>query len=187
MITSTLPRRTFFSRRDPTPGRGEQAIAANFDYVFITTSLNKEFNVKRLALYLEAAALSRGTPVVVLTKADLSPDYAAQVNAVGQLAPDVAVHAVSAHTGYGLDDVRAYLSPCKTIVCMGSSGVGKSSLINVLCGAEVMDVNGIREFDDKGRHTTTHRQLILMPSGAMLIDTPGMRSISAWIEEKEEK
>ena len=179
-ITATLPRSTFFSRRDPTPGRGEQAVAANFDYIFIMQSLNQDFNTKRLERYLTLAWQSGATPVILLTKADLVEDYWDYLTEVERVAMGVNTHVVSAHTGYGLARLNAYLQPGKTVVFLGSSGVGKSSLVNALAGEEVMTVSGIREDDDKGRHTTTHRQLIRLNSGVLVIDTPGMRELGMW-------
>ena len=180
LITATLPRRTFFSRRDPTPGRGEQAVAANFDYVFIMQSLNMDFNPKRLERYLTLAWQSGATPVILLTKADLVEDDWDFLCRVERVAAGVNIHAVSAHTGYGLPRLNAYLQPGKTVVFLGSSGVGKSSLVNALAGEDIMAVNAIREDDSKGRHTTTHRQLIRLKSGVMIIDTPGMRELGMW-------
>ena len=179
-IIATLPRRTFFSRRDPTPGRGEQAVAANFDYVFIMQSLNQDFNPKRLERYLTLSWQSGATPVILLTKADLVADYWDYLIRVEQVAVGVNTHVVSAHTGYGLNRLNAYLQPGSTVVFLGSSGVGKSSLVNALAGEEIMAVSAIREDDSKGRHTTTHRQLIRLQSGVMIIDTPGMRELGMW-------
>jgi len=179
-IISTLPRNTFFSRRDPTPGRGEQAVASNFDYVFIMQSLNHDFNAKRLERYLTLAWQSGAVPVVVLTKSDLVDEYGSYIRTVESYAAGVSVYAVSAKTGAGLDALADYIKPGKTIVFLGSSGVGKSSLVNALAGEDIMAVNGIRENDSKGRHTTTHRQLIMLKNGAMIIDTPGMRELGMW-------
>ena len=179
-IITTLPRKTFFSRRDPTPGRGEQAVAANFDYVFIMQSLNLDFNPKRLERYLTLAWQSGATPVILLTKADLAEDYWDYLTRVERVATGVNTHVVSAQTGQGLNRLNAYLQPGNTVVFLGSSGVGKSSLVNALAGEEIMAVNAIREDDSKGRHTTTHRQLIRLSSGVMIIDTPGMRELGMW-------
>ena len=179
-IIATLPRKTFFSRREPGPIPRDQAVAANFDYVFIMQSLNMDFNPKRLERYLTLAWQSGATPVILLTKADLVEDYWDYLTAVERVAAGVNTHVVSAHTGYGLQRLNAYLQPGKTVVFLGSSGVGKSSLVNALAGEEIMTVNGIREDDSKGRHTTTHRQLIRLKSGVMLIDTPGMRELGMW-------
>ena len=179
-IRKTLPRKTLFSRRDPTPGRGEQVVAANFDYVFLMQSLNHDFNPKRLERYLTLAWQSGAVPVVVLTKLDLVDDAYEQIKAAGDVALGVDIIALSAHTGEGMDALARYVQPGKTLVFLGSSGVGKSSLVNALAGEEIMDVNGIREDDSKGRHTTTHRQMIMMKNGAMIIDTPGMRELGMW-------
>ena len=179
-IIATLPRKTFFSRRDPGPIPRDQAVAANFDYVFIMQSLNMDFNPKRLERYLTLAWQSGATPVILLTKADLVEDYWEHLAQVERVAAGVNTHVVSAHTGYGLQRLNAYLQPGKTAVFLGSSGVGKSSLVNALAGEEIMTVNGIREDDSKGRHTTTHRQLIRLKSGVMIIDTPGMRELGMW-------
>ena len=180
LITATLPRRTFFSRREPGPIPRDQAVAANFDYVFIMQSLNMDFNPKRLERYLTLAWQSRATPVILLTKADLTDDYWEYLCQVERVAAGVSTHVVSAHTGYGMEPLKAYLQPGKTLVFLGSSGVGKSSLVNALAGEPIMTVNGIREDDSKGRHTTTHRQLIRLNCGAMIIDTPGMRELGMW-------
>lgn len=181
-IVKTLERKTFFSRRDPTPSRGEQAIAANFDYVFIIQSLNNDFNLKRIERYLTLAWQSGATPVIILTKADVAKDdfISARMMEVGKLAIGVGIYAVSAVSGYGIEALGEYLKPQKTIVFLGSSGVGKSSLVNALSGENIMAVNTIREGDDRGRHTTTHRQLIMLESGVMVVDTPGMRELGMW-------
>ena len=179
-ILATLPRRTYFSRREPGPILRDQAVAANFDYVFIMQSLNMDFNPKRLERYLTLAWQSGATPVILLTKADLVEDYWDYLTQVERVAAGVNIHVVSAHTGNGLPRLHAYLQPGNTVVFLGSSGVGKSSLVNALAGEEIMAVNAIREDDAKGRHTTTHRQLIRLSSGVMVIDTPGMRELGMW-------
>ena len=176
-IIATLPRRTYFSRREPGPVPRNQAVAANFDYVFIMQSLNMDFNPKRLERYLTLAWQSGATPVILLTKADLVEDYWEYLTQVERVSAGVNTHVVSAHTGYGLERLNAYLQPGKTVVFLGSSGVGKSSLVNALAGEEIMAVSAIRGSDSKGRHTTTHRQLIRLKSGVMIIDTPGMREL----------
>ena len=179
-ILATLPRRTLFSRREPGPIPRDQAVAANFDYVFIMQSLNQDFNPKRLERYLTLSWQSGAVPVIMLTKADLVEDYWDYLTQVERVAAGVNVHVVSARTGQGLPRLNAYLQPGKTVVFLGSSGVGKSSLVNALAGEEIMAVKAIREDDSKGRHTTTHRQLIRLKSGVMVIDTPGMRELGMW-------
>ena len=179
-IIATLPRKTCFSRREPGPIPRDQAVAANFDYVFIMQSLNLDFNPKRLERYLTLAWQSGATPVILLTKADLVEDDWDYLTQVERVAAGVNTHVVSAHTGYGLPRLNAYLQPGNTVVFLGSSGVGKSSLVNALAGEEIMAVNAIREDDSKGRHTTTHRQLIRLNTGVMIIDPPGMRELGMW-------
>ncbi|MCL2832546.1 MAG: ribosome small subunit-dependent GTPase A [Treponema sp.] len=187
LIDAVLPRRSFFSRVDflghaegYAKNVREQVLASNFDYVFILSSLNLDLNVKRIARYLTAAWQSGGFPVIVLTKADLCDDYADKAAQVRRISREVPVIAVSSKSGFGLGDLSPFLEPAKTIVFLGSSGVGKSSLLNRLAGANLMDVKEIREDDSKGRHTTTHRQLFRLESGAMVIDTPGMRELGLW-------
>jgi len=183
-IVKTLPRKSQFIRRDPNPNVGSQAVAANIDYVFIMTSLNKDFNVNRAQRYLVLTRQSGAVPVIVLTKADLTEGSDTQLAAMREIAGDTDVIAVSIVNETGLDRLNAYLTPGKTVVFLGMSGVGKSSLLNTLMGQEVMTVNEIREDDSRGRHTTTHRQLFMLPSGAMVIDTPGMRSLGMWEAEE---
>ncbi|NLG27064.1 MAG: ribosome small subunit-dependent GTPase A [Chloroflexi bacterium] len=178
LILATLERRSVFTRRDP--GGGEQAEAANLDHVFILTSLNHDYNANRLERYLTLAWQSGATPVVVLTKADLVADPRPQLLQAESLAAGVDVFALSVRSGQGMERLTQYLQPRETVIFLGSSGVGKSSLINALAGEQVMRVNEIREDDSKGRHTTTLRRLIRLPGGAMVIDTPGMRQVGMW-------
>jgi len=190
-ITDLMPRRSKFSRLDNS-GHGyahikanrEQIVAVNFDYVFILSSLNQDFNLGRIMRYLTQTLQSGGQPVVLLTKADLAEDPGALEDKVRQSAPGVPVHSISSRTGFGLDALCEYLLPGTTIVFLGMSGVGKSSLLNVLMEQEVMVVKAIREDDGRGRHTTTHRQLFMLPSGAMVIDTPGMRELGLFVSDE---
>lgn len=158
----------------------EQVVAANFDYVFILSSLNYDFNVNRIIRYVTVAWESGGTPVVILSKADLVEDYEEQAKAIRDQAIGVEVIVISAVTGLGLNRLDELMGAGKTIVFLGSSGVGKSTLVNALAREEIMKVNSIRVDDSKGRHTTTHRQLIRLKSGVMIIDTPGMRELGIW-------
>jgi len=187
LIIKTLDRKSKFARSDYSGHAAgyvktihEQVVAANFDVVFIMQSLNHDLNVNRLERYLTLTWQSGAIPVILLTKADLVSDPADKLNEIAQVAAGVDIFVVSAKTGFGLDALFAYLQPGKTIVFMGSSGVGKSSLVNALVGEERMEVTEVRESDSKGRHKTTHRQLILLKNGVMVIDTPGMRELGMW-------
>lgn len=180
-ILRTLPRRSFFSRLDPSSsGHAEQAVAANFDYVFVLQSLNHDFSLRRMERYLTLAWQSGAVPVVLLTKADLAESYERQLHQISEIAMGADVAVVSAVSGYGLFGLAKYLRPQKTVVFLGSSGVGKSSLVNALMGGAHMEVGDIRQDDSKGRHTTTHRELFMLDCGAMVIDTPGMRELGMW-------
>ena len=191
MIYETLKRTSSFSRTAASSDKKrehrsqhEQLVAANFDYVFIMQSLNNNYNINRIERYLSLAWQSGGIPVVVLTKSDLVDDVDSYITEVEGIAIGVDVCAVSCVTKDGFDSIKKYFSPGKTIVFLGSSGVGKSTLVNTLYGEEVMRTSEIREEDSKGRHTTTSRNLIMFPNGAMVIDTPGMRELGMWDAEE---
>jgi len=179
-IQAVLPRRTKFSRKVAWAASEEQVLAANVDVVFLLTSLNEDLNLRRLERYLTLAWESGAQPVIVLTKTDLAADVERHVLEVEAIAFGVPVHAISSITGDGLDVVRSYLEPGRTIALLGSSGVGKSTLVNTLAGRELLAVREIREDDGEGRHTTTHRQLVLLPGGGLVLDTPGLRELQLW-------
>ncbi|MDZ5473114.1 ribosome small subunit-dependent GTPase A [Bacillus sp. 31A1R] len=182
-ILAVLPRKSKFSRKVAGQTTDEQIVATNVDTVFLVNSLNDDLNLRRLERYLLLTWESGANPVIVLTKADLSNDVAEKMAEVESVALGVPVISVSVVNGIGLEQLQTFLKPGETIALLGSSGVGKSTLTNYFVGEEKQKVQGIREDDDKGRHTTTHRELILTPSGAILIDTPGMREIQLWESE----
>ena len=185
-IVQVLPRQSKFSRTDFS-GRGsyaktvyEQVIATNFDYVFIMVSLNRDFSPNRISRYLTAAWQSGGMPVVILSKADLLDDFSDALEMTISVAKSVPVLVISTLTGFGLETLDEYLKPMKTVVFLGSSGVGKSSLLNHLARRDVMKTGEVRESDWRGRHTTTHRQMVRLPTGTLVIDTPGLRELGLW-------
>ena len=172
-----LERQSLFKRRSPGGHRAVQLIAANLDTVFLVTSANHEFNPARLERYLAIAREARVTPVVVITKVDLIDDPTPFVGAARALAPGLMVEAIDARGGAGRECLRPWLGPGQTVALLGSSGVGKSTLMNALAGAPLEPTAAIREADARGRHTTTRRSLHRLASGAWLIDTPGMREL----------
>ncbi len=188
-ILKVMERRSVFMRLNATQGLPDQAMAANFGYVFITMSLNKDFHPSKLERYLTVAWQSGGTPVILLTKSDLMEDRGQILAQVSALAPGVDVYCVSSYTGEGFWQLEKYFTEGHTIVLLGSSGVGKSSFVNVVMGAEQMQTAGIRESDAQGRHTTTYKQMFCIPEqillpdrcvikgGGRIIDTPGMRKL----------
>lgn len=179
-VVALLPRATKFSRKAAGNRDDEQVVAANVDVAFISAGLDGDFNLRRLERYLAVAWESGATPVVLLTKCDLADDLAARVAEARRVAGRAAVIATSARTGEGVDAVRALLAPRVTVAFLGSSGVGKSTLANALLEREAQRTQDVREHDQRGRHTTTHRELFVLPSGALLIDTPGMRELQLW-------
>lgn len=184
LIAEVLKRKSQFSRTDFS-GHAvgyvktikEQVIAVNFDYVFIMVSLNHDYNLNRIERYHSVALQSGAVPVFVLTKSDCDAAYALRVEEVKATTGSENVYAISATMGMGLEALRPYFEEGKTLVFIGSSGVGKSTLVNVMAGDDIMKVNAIRASDSKGRHTTTRRQLVKIGSGALIIDTPGIREL----------
>jgi len=183
VIAQVLPRSTAFTRMAAGTAKDRQVVAANVDTALLAASLNAELNLRRLERYLATAYESGADPVFLLTKADACADPAPLVAEVEAIAFGVPVLAVSARTGEGLAALSALMAPGRTAVLLGSSGVGKSTLVNALAGAELMATKAIREDDAHGRHTTTHRELIRLPSGALILDTPGMRELALWDAE----
>lgn len=183
MIHGVLPRRSKFSRKAAGSRTEEQVVAANVDIVFLVSGLDADFSPRRIERYLSAAWESGAEPVVVLNKADRCADpaeVAERVRAVEEIALGVPVVATSAKAGEGLDQLRAWLAPGRTVALLGSSGVGKSTLTNRLLGREAQRTAEVREGDDRGRHVTRHRELFRSPEGWLLLDTPGMREIQLW-------
>jgi ribosome biogenesis GTPase / thiamine phosphate phosphatase len=181
IVRAVLPRRSRFARKEPWLTE-EQVVAANVDTVFLVTDCGPDFKPRRLERYLTAAWDSGADPVVLLTKSDLADDPAETVAEAESVAFGVPVHAVSSVTGDGLGELDAYLLPGRTIALLGSSGVGKSTLANRLLGEALLATAEIRR-DGRGRHTTTHRELVRLPGGALLLDTPGMRELQLWADE----
>jgi ribosome biogenesis GTPase len=179
-IHSLLPRRSWFSRSAGTEIVDEQVAAANIDAVFLVSAVNHEFNLRRLERFLALAWSSGAMPVVVLNKADLADDVPARVAEAMGIAGGAPVHAVSAVTGEGLEALAPYLGHGRTVALLGSSGVGKSTILNTLLGRERQRTQAARSDDDRGRHTTTRRELVLLPGGGALVDSPGMRAIGLW-------
>ncbi len=179
-LRAVLPRRSAFVRKVAGRETAEQVVAANVDTVFLLTAAEGDLSLRRLERYLALGWESGASPVVVLTKADLVADPADAVQAAGSVASGVPVHVVSSVTGRGLEELGPYLGPGRTVALLGSSGVGKSTLVNRLLGREELRTAAVRDADGKGRHTTTRRELVLLPSGGAVIDTPGMRELSLW-------
>lgn len=179
-IEAIVPRRTHFSRKAAGELTEQQVVAANIDVVFIVMGLDRDYNPRRLERYLVLAKDSGATPQVLLSKADLVDDVTAQLAECRAVAPGADVYAVSVRDGRGIDRVRAALVRGQTGALLGSSGAGKSTLINHLIGAELLATAAVRASDSRGRHTTRHRQLVLLPWGGLLIDTPGMRELQLW-------
>jgi ribosome biogenesis GTPase / thiamine phosphate phosphatase len=180
IVEAVLPRRTLFSRRASGRAEDQQPIAANIDLVFLVCGLDGDFNLRRLERYLTLAAESGAAPVVVLNKSDTCPDAAARIAETSAVAGNAPVIACSARTAEGVDALLRFVGPGRTVALLGSSGVGKSTIVNRLLGEERFRTHEVRAQDSRGRHTTTHRELVVLPQGGALIDTPGMRELQLW-------
>jgi ribosome biogenesis GTPase / thiamine phosphate phosphatase len=179
-IVAVLPRRSAFSRRAAGHTTDEQVVAANVDVVFVVMGLDDDFSLRRLDRYLLMARESGAQPVVLLTKPDREPPGETRAADTARQVGDVPVHVLNPRAGEGIEAVATYLTPGRTGALLGSSGVGKSTIINRLAGADIRKTREVRVSDAKGRHTTTHRELILLPDGGLIIDTPGMRELQLW-------
>lgn len=180
IVEEVLPRRTVFSRRAAGRREDEQCLAANIDRVFLVSGLDAEFNLRRIERYLTLAVESRAEAVIVLNKSDACPDLMQCMAEAAAISAETPVVPASTRTTGGLDALRAFLTPGITVALLGSSGVGKSSIANALAGEDRLLTAEVRASDSRGRHTTTHRELITLRCGAFLIDTPGMRELQLW-------
>jgi ribosome biogenesis GTPase len=186
IIQAILPRRSAFARKSAGEVLEAQFAAANIDRVFLVSGLDGDFNLRRIERYLTTAWASGAEPIIVLNKADLCSDLPSVIVEVERVAPGTPVVAVSALTKGGWKDLESFLTPGKTVALLGSSGVGKSTLINRLLGEERLPTAPVSDADKgRGRHTTTARELVRLPGGALLIDTPGMRELQLWAEEDD--
>lgn len=179
-IHAVLPRKTKFTRKTAGVRTEPQIVASNIDTVFLVTSLNEDFNPRRVERYLIVALESGARPIIILSKSDLCDETEERLRQTRAVVGDVPIHPVSVVRREGLDELARYLRQGQTVALLGSSGVGKSTLINHLLGSEYLRVQETREHDGRGRHTTTHRELIVLPQGGLVLDTPGMRELQLW-------
>jgi ribosome biogenesis GTPase len=182
IVEAILPRRTSFTRKEAWRRTVAQVVAANVDTIFLVTAFGQDLNPRRLERYLTAAWDSGANPVIVANKSDTAADPDGDLAEVEAIAFGIPVHAVSAATGAGLEELEPYLGRGRTVALLGSSGVGKSTLINRLAGRELLPTAETSK-DGRGRHTTTNRELVPLPGGALLLDTPGMRELALWADE----
>ena len=183
IIHAVLPRISKFSRNVTGSATEEQIVAANIDTVMLVSGLDNDFNLRRIERYLVMVSASGAEPVLVLNKADVCPDLEYKIEVVRAIAPHVPIVALSAKHDAALTEIYNYVRPGKTVALIGSSGVGKSTITNHLLGGDRQKVQQVREGDDRGLHTTTKRELIILPNGALIIDTPGMRELQLWISK----
>ncbi|OKP88339.1 ribosome small subunit-dependent GTPase [Paenibacillus helianthi] len=183
VIHGVLPRHSVISRKVAGNTLDEQIVASNVDTLFLVSALNDDFNVRRMERYLIMAWNSGANPVILLTKADLCLDAESKIAEMERTAPGVAIHAVSALLGDGREELLPYISPGQTVALTGSSGCGKSTMVNWLSGRNLQLTQDVREGDSRGRHTTTHREMFVLPDGGIIVDTPGMRELQLWEDE----
>lgn len=183
-ISKVINRKNILMRKAPGSKLKHQVIASNIDYAFIVTSLNKEFNIRRVERYVALVESFGIIPIIVFTKLDLCVNPYSYINNVESDLEGIRYIMLSSITGEGVEEVENIIKEGVTACFIGSSGVGKSTLINYLCKGEVQEVQGVREKDDKGKHTTTHRELFKLKNGGSVIDTPGMRELQFWNNEK---
>ncbi|MBI4979493.1 MAG: ribosome small subunit-dependent GTPase A [Spirochaetes bacterium] len=184
MIHALIPRKSMLSRKVAGEITEEQPVAANIDTIFIITGLDQNYNVRRIERYLAMALESGAVPVLLLNKSDVCPEYEQRMTEVASIAAGHDVFAISAFNQNNLECLQKYIAPGRTIAFLGSSGVGKSTLINALLGTDRLKVNTVSDLGSRGRHTTTFRELIFLPDGGMVIDTPGIREIQIWGEDE---
>lgn len=183
LITAVVPRSSYISRKAPGPKPKEQVLAANIDFIFIVVGLDTALNLRRIERFLTQAVVTGASPVIILNKADLSSDPASAVAAVTAASGGSPVHAVSAREKDGLTPLMPYLQKGKTVSLLGTSGTGKSTIVNRILGSRRMKIAKTHDATGEGRHTTTHRELILLPAGGMIIDMPGIRELQLWADE----
>jgi ribosome biogenesis GTPase len=184
IVEAVLPRSTLFSRRAAGRREDQQPIAANIDLVFLVCGLDGDFNLRRIERYLALTAESGAAPVIVLNKSDVCDDLAGHIEETASIAGAAPIVTCSARDSAGLEALEAFAGPGRTVALLGSSGVGKSTIVNRLLGEERFRTNEVRESDSRGRHTTTHRELVPLPHGGALIDTPGMRELQLWVSQE---
>jgi ribosome biogenesis GTPase len=183
IIEAILPRLNKFSRKTAGKLTAEQVLVANINILFLVSGLDSDFNLRRIERYLTLALESNARPVILLNKTDLCPQLEEKKEAVASIAAGIPIHTLSALRHQGIEELKKYINPGTTVAFLGSSGVGKSTIINCLLGEDKLKVGAVRESDSRGRHITTRRELLIIPQGGMVVDTPGLRELQLWSEE----